>query len=274
MKPQRARLERFVQVFGAAALQAGALARHLQGEVAYQQKEEQDSPESSALSAADLAAQDVLLLRLAEHFADVAMDAEEDTETTGLFGPGGGDRPVIVVDPIDGTFNYLRGSRDYAVMGAWLEGGVYQASVVYYPTWRQTYWAIAGAGCYRRADGGADEPVSVAGALPNRVLVPPRTPRPVHDRITELGFEVELCRCSAIDSAAPALGRAAGAANAGPPDRRRAIGFLLATEAGAHVLCADGPWAGRDPDAGAALGAHAVAATRSLAGRLLDAARG
>lgn len=270
MSREPARLERFVEVFAAAALQAGALARHLQGEVRHQRKEDQASDESSALSAADLAAQDVLLLRLAEDFADLAIDAEEDTDTTALFAPADG-RAVIVVDPIDGSFNYLRGSPEFAVMAAWIEDGTYRAAVIHYPRRAETFWAIAGAGCHRRVDRGGDRPVRIPAALPHRILVPPRTPGTIRRGAEALGYEVEVCRCSAIDSAAPAIGDAAGSVNAGPPDRRRSIGFLLVTEAGGEVVFADGPWAGRDPDA-ADLGAHAVAATPALARTLLATA--
>ncbi len=271
MAAAQPRAEKFVEVFRAAAAQAGAVARRLQGEVENVGKEGFSCPEGEALSAADLAAQDVLLLRLAESFGDVAMDAEEDTQSVARFAPPDVAQPLVVVDPIDGSFNYLRGSKDYAVMGAWVEQARFDAVVLYYPAWRVTYWAIAGGGCYRCADGGRTERVHVA-ELPPRILVPPRTPRRLRERLAEQ-YEVELSRCSAVDSAAPALGRGLGSVHLGDTDRRRAIGFLAVTEAGGAVLLADGPWQRRDPGVGVGLGAYALADTPARAEQLLALAR-
>jgi len=264
---------RFIEVFRAAALQAGAVARRLQGEIRPRSKEG-DNPESEALSAADLASQDVLLLRLADAFPHAAVDAEEDTQTARLFPPPAPEQPLIVVDPIDGSLNYLRGAKAYAVMAAWIAGGQYLASVIYFPAWRIMYWAEAHKGCYRQRDGGTPEPAAWTN-LPRRILVPPRTPQAARRRLQALGFDVKVSHCSAVDSAGPALGRAVGSAGLLAPDRRRAIGFLLACEAGGSVMFPDGPWHSGDPKVGARkLGAHAVADSEERARRILSAALG
>lgn len=264
---------RFIEVFRAAALQAGAVARRLQGDIRPRSKEGH-SPESEALSAADLASQDVLLLRLADAFPHAAVDAEEDTRTVRLFPPPAPEQPVIVVDPIDGSLNYLRGTRAYAVMAAWIAEGQYLASVVYFPAWRIMYWAEAHKGCYRQHDGGAPEPAAWTH-LPRRILVPPRTPQAARRRLKALGYDVKVSRCSAVDSAAPALGKAVGSAGLLAPDRRRAIGFLLAREAGGSVVFPDGPWHLEDPEAGERkLGAHAVGDSEERARHILSAALG
>ncbi len=262
---------RFTEVFRAAARQAGAVARRLQGEVRHQVKHG-GSPEAEALSVADLACQDVLLLRLAESWSDAAMDAEEETESVQRFAGEGGGRPVIVVDPIDGTLNYLRGSHDYAVMGALIADGRLQASVIEYPAWRVTYWATLGGGCWRQRHGGEAERVTL-GELPAVALVPPHPGEALVAGLRELGLEAEPSRCSAVDAGAPAVGRARGSVQYGAPDRRRAIGFLLTTEAGGAVAFADGPWEGEDPK-GRARGAHAVGASADLARRLVRLVEG
>lgn len=257
---------RFTSEFRAAARQAAAVAKRLQGEVRHRVKHG-GSPEAEALSVADLACQDVLLLRLAETYAGAAMDAEEETGSVAAFAREGPGRPVIVVDPIDGTLNYLRGSRDYAVMGALIADGTFRASVIAYPAWGVTYWAILGGGCWRQADGGSVERVRI-GDLPAVALVPPHPGEALVAGLRGLGLEAEPSRCSAVDAGAPAVGRARGSVQYGAPDRRRAIGFLLTTEAGGAVTFADGPWRGEDPK-GAPRGAHAVAATPELARRLV-----
>lgn len=266
---------RFVDVFWAAARQAGAVAQHLQGHVRDLGKEGSDSPESAALSVADLATQDVLLLRLAEAFPDLAVDAEEDTDIARSFPPPARDRPLVILDPIDGSLNYLDGSPDYAVMAAWIERGRYTAAVMHFPAWPATWWAVRGGGCHRRAPDGRDTPALLRdGELPRRVLVPSSTPADACACLQAGGLSLQTSRCSAVDAAAPVLGRALGSVYAGTPDRRRAIGFLLVTEAGGSVRFADGPWDASDPEAPPPRGACAVAGDDALARSLLAAVRG
>lgn len=260
---------RFVDVLCAAAWQAGAVAQHLQGHVQNVGKPGSATPESGALSVADLATQDVLLLRLAESFAGVAVDAEEDTEAVQRFAPATPHRPLIVLDPIDGSLNYLGGSPDYAVMGALIEHDRYVASVVHFPALDATYWAVRGGGCHRRRPGAGDTPVRL-DVLPSAVLVPPRLDSAARQRLEAQGLTVETSRCSAVDATAPVIGRALGSVHPGRADRRRAIGFLLVTEAGGCVRFADGTWEGEDPEASRPRGAHAVARDETLARALLD----
>lgn len=239
------RSERFVEVARLAARQAGAVASRLQGEVSRWEKEGEATPESSALTTADLACQDILLLALHDTFPDIAVDAEEDTDTVGLFLPEDGARPVVVLDPIDGTFNYSRGSRDYAVMAGWIEDGRYAAAVVLFPEWGELLWTADGRTVHRERDGGELE----------RVTLPPRTSRvqvaPGLDdaqtaALEALGLEVTVCRCSAVDSSAPAR-TGDSAASIGPLDRRRAIALFLTAAAGGTVLAGGRPWRGEDP---------------------------
>jgi fructose-1,6-bisphosphatase/inositol monophosphatase family enzyme len=260
---------RFVDVLCAAAWQAGAVAQHLQGHVPNVGKQGSGTPESDALSLADLATQDVLLLRLAESFAGIAVDAEEDTPVVQRFARATPHGALIVLDPIDGSLNYLDGSPDYAVMGSLIEHDRYVASVVHFPAHDATYWAIRGGGCHRRRLGIGDTPVKF-GSLPTTVLVPPRLDDAARLRLQAQGLTVEPSRCSAVDASAPVMERALGSVHPGRADRRRAIGFLLVTEAGGCVRFADGFWEGEDPEASRPRGAHAVAYDEAHASALLD----
>ena len=60
--------KQFIEVFRLAALQAGALARRLQGEISGETKKNFSTPEGAALTQVDLAAQDVILHLLHETF--------------------------------------------------------------------------------------------------------------------------------------------------------------------------------------------------------------
>ncbi len=238
--------QRFVEVFGVAALQAGAVARRLQGGIRLLQKRGEATPEGAALTVADLAAQDVLLHLLHREFPEAAVDAEEETETLALFPPPSPDRPLIVIDPIDGTLNYSRGSPEYAVMGGWISGGFYRAALLYFPATNEMYWALKGGGCWLAQGNGPARRVGPA-APPRKVLLTPGLPPSWSARVQKAGFEPEVSRCSAVDSLVGASGKAAAAVSGGRPDRRRSIGFLPTLEAGGIVMFGEQIWEGRDP---------------------------
>jgi len=236
----------FIEVFRLAALQAGWVTRRLQGEVRSKSKKGERSPERAALTSVDLAAQDIILLLLHEAFPQLNMDAEEETDTLGFFPATDTQRPTIVVDPVDGTLNYSEGSRDYAVMGAWIEAGVYRSALVYFPHLGETYWASQGHGCRLEKGGKTPEEVTI-GRLPARVLVTSEVSKQQCEAVRDIGFEVMRTRCSAVDATAPITGRAAAALSSGRPDRRRAIGCFPTLEAGGVLWTGDRWWAGEDP---------------------------
>ncbi len=67
---------------------------------------------------------------------------------------GGADAPRLwVVDPIDGTINFIRGMPSYAVSIAYVEAGAVEAGVVHVPMLGETFVAQRGAGarCNGRA---------------------------------------------------------------------------------------------------------------------------
>ena len=239
--------QRFVQTMLLATEQAGAVARHLQGNVLAGEKSDMGSPEAAAVSVADLATQDVLLLALHHALPEAAVDAEEATEAVALFPPPGPERPLAVLDPIDGSLNYLDLSVDYAVMAAWLEHGVYRAAVVHFPAWGETYWGIEGGGVWRRRSGEAERRVSLPAPRPAALLVNSSLPRQAGEALGRLGLELATTRCSAVDSTAPLTGRARGSWVHGQPGRRRSIGFLLTHLAGGIVTIGGRRWAAEDP---------------------------
>lgn len=259
------RAQRFIETFGTAARQAGAVAMRLRGHVRAESKAGFGSAEAEALTAADLATQDVILYLLARELPGVAVDAEEDTESTSLFAPARPGGPLVVVDPIDGTLNYIRGSDDFAVMGSLLEHDAYRASLVHFPAHGVTYWAIRGEGCFLARRGEAPERLSRLDA-PSRILVTPSVPPSARDALIDLVAELEVSRCSAVDSSAPAISRARASVCPEAPDRRRAVGLLLSLELGATILIGGRRWRGEDPDHWeGARGPLVVAATPALA---------
>lgn len=234
----------FVEVFRIAALQAGSVSRHLQGEISLHRKNG-DSELSTALTAVDLAAQQLILHLLHATMADLAVDAEEETSAVALFPPEDGRRPLAIIDPIDGTLNYFRGSTEYAVMAALCMEDLYQAAVVYFPVADTMYWT-QGDGAYCRERQGKKQRCSITERPGRHLLVSPFVAPALRLRLEAAGYSTELSHCSAVDALAPVSGRAAAAINS-RLDRRAAIGFPITIAAGGTVMIDDRTWQGEDP---------------------------
>lgn len=230
-----------------ASRQAGHVARQFQGKVENLGKSAHGTPESEALTAVDLACQEVFLELLCKELPEVAIDAEEDTRLSAQAPPESPDRPLLVLDPLDGTLSYLSGSDDWAVMSALVEGGRFAASYLEFPALDRSVWATAGGGCWYRE--GAKAPIRVRGfgELPTRLLCGAWFPSPGCDALSALGFEVVSSRCSAVDATAPILGRGMGSVSRYRIDRRHAIGLFASLVAGASVSFGAYRWQGEDP---------------------------
>ncbi len=96
------------------------------------------------VTAADKAAERTIRQALARAFPDDGFLGEE----TG--GQAGANR-LWVVDPIDGTANFMRGLPDWCVSLAFVADGRARIGVVYDAPFDTTYWAIEGQGAWAGA---------------------------------------------------------------------------------------------------------------------------
>jgi myo-inositol-1(or 4)-monophosphatase len=99
-----------------------------------------------------------------------AILGEEGGETRGAPGPGRpeGGTPAAevrwIVDPLDGTVNYLYGLPDWAVSIAAEVAGTVVAGVVAVPLHGETFLAARGRGAWRRTDSGRPSAIGTAAA--------------------------------------------------------------------------------------------------------------
>ena len=115
-------------------------------------------PDMSFVSAADRGAEEALRARLANARPDDVVFGEE-LGTTGAPGPG---RVRWILDPIDGTHNYVRNVPVWATLIATEVDGVVTSGVVSAPALGRRWWAARGEGAF--ATGGVPLHVSrVAG---------------------------------------------------------------------------------------------------------------
>jgi myo-inositol-1(or 4)-monophosphatase len=100
--------------------------------------------QSDAVSAADLQSNKIIAACIRADFPSIRILSEEDVESHRFDYSG----PLWIVDPIDGTANYVRGHPYFGVSIAFAVDGVVQAGCVYAPALGETFTAIKGRGAF------------------------------------------------------------------------------------------------------------------------------
>lgn len=132
------------------------------------------------VSVADREADTLLRARLAEAFPADALLTEETPDD----GTRRDQDRVWIVDPLDGTRDFLGGTPDFAVHVGLARGGSPVVGVVHCPPSGRTWLGVPGHGAWARDGGGAWSPIRVVPPdAPLRVAV---TRRPLGPRTREL----------------------------------------------------------------------------------------
>ena len=217
--------------------QAAAIAAALEGRVANRPKSGEATAVKSALTVADTASQEALLVPLLARFRAARLEAEEDTHSVARF-TGEADAMRIVIDPLDGTFHFFLGGRGpYAVMAGLAIAGRYEAALLALPREGLRFSALRGRGA---RDGAGRRAVLARSG--SGVLVSDGVPEAVVERLRAEGFEVGL-GCGGAVAVAPLVPGLRGGLRIAAPhsiSTRGRIGALIAREAGARVESASG----------------------------------
>jgi histidinol-phosphatase len=112
-------------------------------------------PDRTPVTDADTAVEDAIRAVLAQARPDDAILGEE---RGGTLGAG----RTWIVDPIDGTKNFLRGMPAWATLIALVTDGAPVVGMVSAPAFGRRWWASAGAGAFG-AFGGVTRPLRVSG---------------------------------------------------------------------------------------------------------------
>ncbi|HVG51580.1 MAG TPA: 3'(2'),5'-bisphosphate nucleotidase CysQ [Xanthobacteraceae bacterium] len=162
--------------------------------------------DGSPVTQADLDANDEIVKGLAEQFPQIPVVSEESSPSDDA-----GARFVFMVDPLDGTKEFLRGADEFTVNIAMLDGASPIAGVVYAPALQVIYAGAAGQGARRAAvtNGAAEawqaiRAVSPAGPLRVVASRSHRTPETQHfiDRYpvantVSIGSSLKFCLLAA-----------------------------------------------------------------------------
>ncbi len=244
--------ELFLSHMRLAAEQVGVVALQFRGKVANVGKSVEGEHEPShrlaaeALSDVDLAAQEIILLSLAAHFPVVRLDAEEDTPLVARFAASDS-RYTVVIDPIDGTLNYLSNRGQFGVLVGLLEDDRFIASLCHFPLRNETFVAVRDRGAFRYNHSEASSvPLAasreriIAGTDSRLVYVDSATSAEAIARLNAAGYETARSGCSAVDATVAATGLAAAAVAMKQPSIRRCVGTLISREACGALTLANG----------------------------------
>ena len=134
--------DRLLDDFAEAAREAGAAIL----EVVRRGFDVEAKSDSSPVTAADRAAELVILAALARAAPGVPVIAEEEVAAGRI--PRHGDT-YFLVDPLDGTKEFVRGGDDYTVNIGLIENGSPTLGVVYAPATRRLHAGVVGWGAWR-----------------------------------------------------------------------------------------------------------------------------
>ena len=194
------------------ALEAGAVIMKIyQGDITVRAKADE-----SPVTEADEAAEAVILAALAELTPEIPVIAEESVAAGHI--PEIGDGPFWLVDPLDGTKEFISRNGEFTVNVALIEDGLPTHGVVFAPAVGQLYLAAPGAATLER-DGAAARPIAVRQpAADGLVVVASRSHRDSKTddyladfdvkSLTSAGSSLKLCLVAAGEADLyPRLGR-------------------------------------------------------------------
>lgn len=187
-----------------ASIRGGALAKDLQKGIVNEGKimasEADDSARLIAMrnakTKADVAVQDILLRSLLEFKAVLSLDAEEDSSLISEF-ENKEYECTCVIDPIDGTLEYVEQKDDYSICSAIIEQGDMKCAMVYFPNLNDmyTYEEKLGINVYNiDANHNANKCLTNyqrPKKLPNKIYVNSRIPAEFANKLKEQGYELE-----------------------------------------------------------------------------------
>ena len=156
----------------------------------------------------DRRVQEFLIQQLREAVPDAGFFCEElqDQDRT--------DSPrLFIIDPIDGTMNFVHGFHHSCISVAYAEGGVVRVGAVYNPYVDELFSAVRGKGAFLNGhpisvtDAGLSESIVCFGSAPYNPELADRTFRLVR-RAFDAGLDVRREGAAALDLCTVAAGRA------------------------------------------------------------------
>jgi myo-inositol-1(or 4)-monophosphatase len=98
-------------------------------------------------TASDIKSQNIIKQYVAEHLPNIKVVSEEDdpSEISLIYEDN---FTGLVIDPIDGTYNFKRGMMESAVSAGYIHEGSPLVGVTYDPYKKEMFWAVRGQGAF------------------------------------------------------------------------------------------------------------------------------
>ncbi len=201
--------------------------------------ETEEKADGSPVTRADRAAEAILVEGLRALLPGVAVVSEEGDVEAAMAGAGS---TYWLVDPLDGTKEFLKGLPEYTVNVALVEAGVPVLGVIYVSAADCLYLAARGRGARRRDARGETRLQAAPVAHPRRAVVSRSHLSPETGALlARLGVTETIPRGSSLKMCAVAEGAADLYPRLGPTRLwDTAAGTAIATEAGCDVVSLDG----------------------------------
>ena len=170
-------LLRFMREMRLALYQSGQVARGLQGQVRPETKRPDSvHQQSTAVSLADHLTQEILLLAAHAAAPDIGAQSEEmdacPASIRALFGDAHS-RYALILDPIDGTDDYLAGRQTYGQMLGLLDQDTRRMAcgMLHFPATQRTLMGATGVGAFRSQGFWGDlDPLNSSSSPPRSVI--------------------------------------------------------------------------------------------------------
>jgi 3'(2'), 5'-bisphosphate nucleotidase len=124
--------------------------------------------DATPVTEADLASERVIVAMLREAFPDIPVVSEETVPEAGFASPAA---RFWLVDPLDGTKEFVAKNGEFAVLIGLIEDGRPVLGVVHGPAVGLTYIANGPGTAMRRRAGGAFEPIRARAPAPDGIVV-------------------------------------------------------------------------------------------------------
>lgn len=116
--------------------------------------------DESPLTEADTRSNEIIINRLQALYPDIPYISEETRQTP--FGIRKDWKQYWLIDPIDGTKEFIKKNGEFTVNIALVEGGVPVVGVVYAPALDKLYFAAKGIGAFVRSGQNSIQPISAS----------------------------------------------------------------------------------------------------------------
>ena len=199
--------------------------------------------DKSPLTEADRASHDLIVSGLKKHFPEMPVLSEEGRDIP--YEQRKGWTRFWLVDPLDGTKEFIKRNGEFTVNIALIEGGTPVMGVVYVPAQDRTYLGIEGQGAFRQKGDGPREPIRVRSPEPSAgltVVMSRSHPSPELDEyLKNIPVAEALSVGSSLKLCAVAEGKADLYPRLGPTmEWDTAAGQAVVHAAGGKVLRMDG----------------------------------